>query len=61
MTCLIWADREHLTQLVSMLRELQAGLQMVFRRIRLANARAEAARRLGAARFPTNCGCLWAR
>ena len=45
-TCLIWADRRHLAELVSMMRELQTGLQMVFRRIRLANARAEAARRL---------------
>lgn len=45
-TCLIWVDRRHVAPLVSMIRELQAGLQMVFHRIRLAEARAEAARRL---------------
>ncbi len=45
-TCLIWAESRHRESLVSMMRELQAGLQMVFRRVRLADARAEAARRL---------------
>ena len=45
-TCLIWAERRDLIQLVSMMRELQAGLQLVFRRIRLADARTGAARRL---------------
>jgi len=45
-TCLISADRRRIVPLVSMVRELQSGLQMVFRRIRLAVARAGAARRL---------------
>jgi signal transduction histidine kinase len=45
-TCLISADRRRIVPLVSMVRELQSGLQMVFRRIRLAEARAGAARRL---------------
>jgi DNA-binding NarL/FixJ family response regulator len=45
-TCLIWADRRRLVPLVSMIRELQPGLQLVFRRISLAVARTEAARRL---------------
>jgi len=45
-TCLIWADRHRLVSLVSMIRELQSGLQLVFRRIGLAVARTEAARRL---------------
>jgi DNA-binding NarL/FixJ family response regulator len=45
-TCLIWADRRRLVPLVSMIRELQSGLQLVFRRISLADARTEAARRL---------------
>ena len=43
---MIWADRSRTASLVSMLRELQMGMQMAFRRIRLAEARALAARRL---------------
>ena len=45
-SCLIWADVRYRGPLVSMMRELQTGLEIVFRRLRLADARAQAARRL---------------
>lgn len=46
MTCLIWAHESRTASLVVMLSELQMGLQMTFRRIRMAEARAIAAHSL---------------
>jgi len=46
MTALVWADRGSAPELVSLLRELQRGLQMAFERIREAHQRAAAARDL---------------
>ncbi len=48
LTCLVWVDPRFAGRLVQLLRDLHSGLQMAFRRIRDAEARAAAARRLAA-------------
>lgn len=45
-TGLVWADRARSAELLTLLRELQGGLQMAFGRIREAEARSRAARQL---------------
>jgi len=46
MTAIVWADAQRATALVSVLRELQRGLQMAIQRIREAESRAKAAHEL---------------
>ncbi len=45
-SALVWVTGDHATAMLALLREIQSGLQLAFRRIRDAEARATAARRL---------------
>ena len=45
-TALVWVAQDSATAVLALLREIQSGLQLAFRRIRDAEARATAARRL---------------
>jgi CheY-like chemotaxis protein len=45
-TALVWVDSDRCTAVLALLREIQSGLQLAFRRILDAEARATAARRL---------------
>lgn len=45
-TALVWVAPDRCTAVLALLREIQSGLQLAFRRIRDAEARATAARRL---------------